>query len=86
LVSPAALTGAAGLSGESVTAQLLVGLNNAGVPFQSADYAPGMVGVYVITFQVPPNTAAGPSQPVGLEIYDSAGNVYYAQSTYIPIQ
>jgi uncharacterized protein (TIGR03437 family) len=85
-VSPAALTGAAGLSGEAVTAQLLVGLNNAGVPFQSADYAPGMVGVYVITFQVPPNTAAGPSQPVGLEIYDSAGNVYYAQSTYIPIQ
>jgi len=86
VVSPAAPTGAAGLGGQSVVAQLLVGLNNGGIPFQSADYAPGLVGVYVITFQVPLNTVTGPSQPVGLLIFDSAGNSYYGQSTYIPIQ
>jgi uncharacterized protein (TIGR03437 family) len=86
LVSPAAPTGAAGIPGQSVVAQLLVGLNNAGVPFMSADYAPGIEGVYVITLQVPMDTTPGPSQPVGLLIFDSAGNSFYGQSTNLPIQ
>ncbi len=86
VVSPAALTGAAGLANQAVAAQLLVGLNNAGIPFQSAEYAPGLVGVYVITFQVPMTTKAGPSQPVGLLVFDLAGNSFYAQSSNLPIQ
>jgi hypothetical protein len=52
----------------------------------SAEYAPGFVGVYVITLQVPANTKTGPYQPLGVIAYDSANKAYFANSTYIPIQ
>jgi uncharacterized protein (TIGR03437 family) len=84
-VSPAAGTGTAGIPGQGVTSQLLIGLNNAGIPYLSANYAPGMVGVYVVTFQIPSNTQPGSAQPVGVLIYDAAGNQYFAPSTFIPI-
>jgi len=84
-VSPTAGTGAAGIPGQAITSQLLIGLNNAGVPFLSANYAPGLVGVYVVTFQIPSSTQPGPSQPVGVLEFDSSNNQYFAPSTYIPI-
>jgi len=91
-VTPATATGDAGVPGQSLVPNakgawpLLVGLNNGGVPVISADYAPGLVGVYVITLQVPANTKTGPYQPLGIIGYDSAKNAYFANSTYIPIQ
>ena len=54
-------TGSAGVPGQSVTGSLVVGLNNGGVPLLAAEYAPGMVGVYVITLQVPVDTQTGPA-------------------------
>jgi uncharacterized protein (TIGR03437 family) len=85
-VAPATATGNAGIGGQSVLTSLIIGLNNGGVPLISADYAPGLVGVYVITLQVPANTQTGPSQPLGVIAFDSANNAYFAQPTYIPIQ
>jgi adhesin/invasin len=86
-VAPAASTGSAGVPGQAVTAPTLaIGLNNGGVPYLAAEYAQGMVGVYVITIQVPSDTQTGPAQPVGVIAYDAAGNSYFAQGSVIPIQ
>jgi uncharacterized protein (TIGR03437 family) len=84
-VNPAAVTNQQ-WAGQSVTGTVITGLNNKGVPHTTVDYAPGLVGVYVVGVQVPANTATGPHQPFGLILVDSSGNKYYANSTYIPIQ
>jgi uncharacterized protein (TIGR03437 family) len=87
-VTPATATGDVGILNQAVAAPMVIGLNNGGVPFVSADYAPGLVGVYVVTLHVPANTKTGPYQPLGIIAYDSATppNAYFAQPTYIPIQ
>jgi uncharacterized protein (TIGR03437 family) len=85
-VSPATATGSAGVPGQSVVGNVVVGLNNGGVPLISALYAQGMVGVYIITLQVPVGTQTGPAQPLGVVAFDAAGNPYFAQGSVIPIQ
>jgi len=84
--SPALATGSAGAPGQSVAGSVVVGLNNGGVPLISAVPAPGMVGVYILTLQVPIDTQTGPAQPVGVVAFDAAGNAYFAQGSVIPIQ
>ena len=83
--TPATATGSAGVPGQSVAGTLVIGVNNGGVPF-TASYAPGMVGVYAIAIQIPSDTQTGPAQPIGVIAYDAAGNTYFAQGSYIPIQ
>lgn len=83
-VSPAAATNQPG-SGQLVTGTVVTGLNNKGVPHGTVDYAPGLVGVYIVAIKVPMNTLTGPAQPVGLILIDANGTKYYAQSTNIPI-
>ena len=85
-VSPAAVTGSPGVAGQSVIASLIVGLNNVGVNLVSAEYAPGLVGVYVVTLDVPGDAVLGAAQPVGIIAVDSLGNQYFAAGTSIPIQ
>ncbi len=85
-VSPAAATGSFGIPGEDVLASIIVGIDDAGAPLISAQYAPGMVGVYVVTIQIPDNAPTGPLRPFGLIVADAAGNQYFAPSTFIPIQ
>ncbi len=84
--TPAITTGAVGVPNQAIVSPLLVGLNNGGVPLIGAVYGPGLIGVYVVTIQVPENTQTGEYQPIGLIAYDSANNAYFAQPTYIPIQ
>jgi uncharacterized protein (TIGR03437 family) len=83
-VSPAAVTGSFGL-GQDVSAPIVVGIDDAGVPLISAQYAPGMVGVYVITIKIPDNAPTGPLRPFGLILSDGV-NQFFAPSTFIPIQ
>jgi uncharacterized protein (TIGR03437 family) len=94
-VTPATATGDAGVPGQVVVASLnansegtsmIVGLNNSGVPLISAVYAPGMVGVYVVTFEVPANTQTGPAQPLGLILVDAQGNNHFAQGISMAVQ
>ncbi len=84
--TPATATGNAGVPGQVVAGSVVVGLNNAGVPLISANYAPGLVGVYVIALQVPIDTQTGPSQPLGVVAFDAAGTAYFAQGSVLPIQ
>jgi uncharacterized protein (TIGR03437 family) len=86
-VAPTAVTGGTGVPGQAVTApNLAIGLNNGGVPYLAAEYAPGMVGVYVITLQIPSDTQTGPAQPIGVIAFDAFGNAYFAQGSVIPIE
>jgi len=85
-VSPAAATGSFGIPGQTVLASIIVGLNDIGAGLISAEYAPGMVGVYVLTVQVPADATTGPARPFGLIVSDSTGKQYTAQGTSIPIQ
>lgn len=85
LTTPAAATNEQG-AGQSVTATVIVGLNNKGVAHTTIDYAPGLVGVYIVGVQVPADTTPGPGQPFGLILIDPSGNKYFAQSTRIPIE
>jgi uncharacterized protein (TIGR03437 family) len=85
-VTPATATGSAGVPGQSVVAALIVGVNNGGVPLISAEYAPGLVGVYVVAMLVPNETQPGLAQPIGVIAYDSANNAYFAQGSNIAIQ
>jgi uncharacterized protein (TIGR03437 family) len=84
--TPSITTGNLGVADQVVAAPLILGLNNGGVRQISAVYGPGLIGVYVVTLQVPADTPTGTYQPVGVVAYDSAGNAYFAQPTYIPIQ
>jgi len=84
--TPPIATGAAGVSGQAIVAPLIVGLNNGGVPLISAVYGPGLIGIYVVTLQVPEDTQTGPYQPIGIIAYDPANNADFGQATYIPIQ
>ena len=42
-----------------MTANVIVGVNDGGVELISAEYAPNLIGVYVVTFRVPANTPSG---------------------------
>jgi uncharacterized protein (TIGR03437 family) len=85
-VSPAAATGSFGVPGQTVAASVIVGLNNVGAQLIAAEYAPGMVGVYVLTVQIPSDSPTGAAQPFGLIVSDAAGNQYIAAATFLPIQ
>jgi uncharacterized protein (TIGR03437 family) len=84
--TPTIATGLPGVANQTIVSPLIVGLNNGGVPLISAVYGPGLIGVYVVTLQVPADTQTGPYQPIGVIAYDSANNAYFAQATYIPIE
>jgi uncharacterized protein (TIGR03437 family) len=84
--TPTIATNTAGVADQSVVGKIVVGLNNGGVPLVSAVYAPGAIGLYVVTLHVPSDTATGPYQPVGLVAPDSVNKNHYAQPAYIPIQ
>jgi uncharacterized protein (TIGR03437 family) len=83
---PGTGTNRSGANGQKVAAPMIVGLNNGGVPLTSAEYVDGLIGVYVLTLEIPASTQTGPRQGVGVIVYDSANNPYFAQSTFIPIQ
>lgn len=83
--SPAAVTNTPG-AGQAATATVITGLNNKGVPHTTVEYAPGLVGVYIIAVQVPLNVQSGQNQPFGLILTDTAGNTYHCETTFVPIQ
>jgi len=85
-VTPTIATGAPGVSDQTIVAPIIIGLNNSSVPIVSAVYGPGLVGIYVVTIQVPLKTRTGPHQPVGVIVHDSANKSYFGQNTYIPIR
>jgi uncharacterized protein (TIGR03437 family) len=83
---PTIATGAAGVPDQTMVSSLIVGLDNGGVRLVGSVYGPGLIGIYIVTIQVPANAKTGPYQPVGIIGVESSGTLDYAQPTYIPIE
>lgn len=83
-VTPAAITNAAGTGAQTVAAPVIVGVNNAGVPTNPAQYLQGSIGVYIVGFQIPNSATTGTDQPLALAIVLNGQNVYGNQVLFIP--
>jgi uncharacterized protein (TIGR03437 family) len=77
--TPPIITNAAGTGSQVLpaSAQVVVGVDNFGVPVTFAEYAPGQIGVYVIGFTIPLTAPTGPDQPLAVEINNVFGNAVY---------
>jgi len=83
-VNPPTLTNAAGTGAQTVPSAVLVGVNNAGVPTNPAQYLQGSIGVYVVGFQIPAGAATGTDQPLALAIVINGQNVFGNQVLFLP--
>lgn len=82
-VSPATITNAAGIQNQIVANSVSVGVNNYGIT-ATAQYAPSLIGVYLVTFTLP--QAVPPGANVPLALLEQAGGVNYFdnQGTTLP--
>lgn len=80
-VSPGAATNTAGVGGQEVQAQVIVGINHAGMRVVSAEYAQYFIGVYVITFELDSETATGTDRPLQIAVRVGDGTLNSNQTT-----
>ncbi len=88
-VSPSVPTGTFSPAGLDpvVTSNLLVGVNNNGVPLVQAIYARNLIGVYEVTFTVPTDTVAFRSGTVNFSVAVQGPNGFvYSNPSAIVIQ
>lgn len=83
-VTPAAATNSVGINGQTVAAQVIVGVDNLGVPVTTAYYQPGEIGVYVVGFTIPLTNPTGTDQPLALGMYVNS-QLTFANTVYIPV-
>lgn len=82
--TPPITTNAAGTGSQTIPlSNLIVGLNNAGIPVTLAEYAAGQTGVYVIGFHIPAGAPTGPNQPLTVAILEN-GSYVFANPVYLP--
>jgi uncharacterized protein (TIGR03437 family) len=82
--TPPILTNSAGTGLQSVPlANVIVGLNNAGIPVTLAEYAPGQTGVYVVGFTIPVDAPTGPNQPLVVGVLVN-GAAKFSNVVYVP--
>jgi uncharacterized protein (TIGR03437 family) len=83
-VSPATITNAAGTGAQTVAAPVIVGVNNAGVPTNPAQYLQGSIGIYIVGFQIPTAAVTGTNQPLALAIVLNNQTIFGTQTLFIP--
>jgi uncharacterized protein (TIGR03437 family) len=75
---------------QTVNLNTVVGVSNAGVAVISAEYSPGLVGVYAVEFQIPTTTATGapwptgPDQPLAIYAILPNGQQVFGNGTFLP--
>ena len=67
-VLPRSVTNQPGAPGQEVYFETIVGIDYAGVNVLSATYAPNLVGVYTVTFEVPFSSRIGPRIPLNMGV------------------
>jgi uncharacterized protein (TIGR03437 family) len=83
--SPALGTNFAGIPGQTVLTPLVIGVNNGGARLISAETMAGVVGVYVVTFEIAADTATGLNRPLAIAIVNASGNlVLFGNPSVIP--
>lgn len=83
--TPPAITNSAGVAGQTVNLQVVVGVNNAGVPVLSGQslYLVGSIGVYIVGFQIPLDAPTGPDQPLAVGLIIN-GQLVFGNSVFLP--
>jgi uncharacterized protein (TIGR03437 family) len=86
-VSPAVGTNQIGVldTDMTVSGTVIVGVNNSGVRVVGAKYAPNLIGVYVVEFQVASDSATGSNLPFAVAI-QQGDNFVFGNGSLIPIQ
>jgi uncharacterized protein (TIGR03437 family) len=84
-VTPAAATNDVGTGEQNVPTQVIVGVNNGGVTPISVVYAQDRIGVYIVTFQIPPNTTPGAALPLALA-EGPYSNLVFGNGSLIAVQ
>ena len=84
--SPALLTNRAGINGQSVTASLIGGINDAGARVVRAETVAGQIGNYLVEIEIPADTQAGPYQSVAVAVVLPGGQLVFSNGVYIPIR
>jgi uncharacterized protein (TIGR03437 family) len=82
-VTPATATDSAGVNGQNINLQVIVGVSNLGVPVFAQYYQPGEIGVYVIGFTIPLTSPTGTDQPLALGVI-SGGQTLFANPVFLP--
>ena len=82
-VSPSTDTNRAGVAGQNVMVTTIVGVNDGGVRVVGASYMLGMIGLYVVDFEVPSDTATGTFRSLALALDGGNGNLIYGQGSSI---
>lgn len=82
-VSPTTGTNRAGLPGQVVQAPMIVGVNDQGVRLVSAEYAVGMMGVYVVSFELPLDAVAGPYRNLAVAAESQNGELLFSNGSAI---
>jgi uncharacterized protein (TIGR03437 family) len=86
--TPATATNRAGVANQNVAGNVIVGINYQGVPFTSAQLLEGVVGVYVVEFQVPTEVATDPNdplRPLDLSVAGTDGQQVFAAGSRLPV-
>ncbi|MDX2153383.1 MAG: Ig-like domain-containing protein [Bryobacteraceae bacterium] len=81
--TPAVPTNTPGSGGQLVAVEIFTGVNNEGVRTVSAEYAENLIGMYVVTFEVPLNAQTGADVPFGLGVR-LGGQVIFSNGSVIP--
>jgi uncharacterized protein (TIGR03437 family) len=80
---PEAVTNRVGTGGQAVSAPLIVGVNDQGVRIVSATYAPGMIGVYWIAFEIPLDTTPGAFRSFAIAAENPTGELAFGNASTI---
>ena len=84
--TPVGGTNELGLPGQMITAPVIVGVNNLGVPVGPVQALEGAIGVYSVQFDVPKDAQPGPYQNLGFAVIGADNNPVYAYGSFLPVQ
>ncbi len=82
-VTSATDTNRVGLPGQAVQAPLIVGVNDQGVRVVSAEYAVGMMGVYVVSFELPLDASPGTFRNIAVAAEGLGGELIFSNGSAI---
>ncbi|HEY3740191.1 MAG TPA: Ig-like domain-containing protein [Bryobacteraceae bacterium] len=84
--NPPISTNSAGIGNQLVTANIIGGVNNAGVLVVQSEYVAGQIGTYFVDMQIPTDSQTGPYQPIAVAVAPADGGpLIFGNGAYIPI-
>ncbi|MCX6622520.1 MAG: hypothetical protein NTY38_15925, partial [Acidobacteria bacterium] len=72
--SPLAATNQMGIPNQTVITPLIAGIAGGGATVTNTEYATGTIGVYIVSFQLPPETAPGPNVAISIAVQNPNGS------------